>query len=104
MDVFMDLEKKGLCWVGILFVIVCVILVFMVVLENGILCYLEIGEVVGFLFFKGIVVFIFIIFVIFGFVYGKVIKLMKNDKDVIDVMFKSMGVMGFYIMLVFFVV
>lgn len=91
-------------WVGVVFVVVCVVLVLIVVFENGILCYLEIGVVVGLLFFKGIVVFIFISFVVLGFVYGCIVGMMKNDKDIIDVMFKSMGLMGLYIMLVFFVV
>lgn len=100
----MVLEKKGLVWVGVLFFVVCGILVLIVVLESGILCYLEIGVVLGLLFLKGIVVFIFVIFVVLGFVYGKIIGIMKNDKDVINVMVKSMGVMGLYIILVFFVV
>src|SRR5690606_19362664 len=51
---------------------------------------------------KGIVVFIFITFAIPGYVYGKVVGTMKNDRDVIDAMSKSMGTMGLYIVLVFF--
>jgi aminobenzoyl-glutamate transport protein len=62
----------------------------------------ETGEVAGSPFLKGIVAFIFITFAIPGFVYGKVTKSMKNDKDVIDAMSKSMGAMGLYITLVFF--
>ena len=37
-----------------------------------------------------------------GFVYGRVVGTMKNDKDVIDAMSKSMSSMGMYIVLVFF--
>ena len=37
-----------------------------------------------------------------GFVYGRVVGTMKNDKDVINAMSKSMSSMGLYIVLVFF--
>ncbi len=47
-------------------------------------------------------VIIFITFAIPGFVYGRVVGTMKNDRDVIDAMSKSMGSMGMYIVLVFF--
>ena len=46
--------------------------------------------------------FIFITFAIPGFVYGRVAGTMKNDKDIINAMSKSMGSMGLYITLVFF--
>ncbi|MGT0150131.1 AbgT family transporter [Vibrio metschnikovii] len=41
-------------------------------------------------------------FAVPGFVYGKVVGTMKNDRDVIDAMAKSMSPMGMYIVLVFF--
>ena len=53
-------------------------------------------------FLKGVVVYIFFFFAIPGFVYGRVINTMKNDRDVIDAMSHSMGTMGMYIVLVFF--
>lgn len=37
-----------------------------------------------------------------GFVYGRVVGSIKNDKDVINAMSKSMSSMGLYIVLVFF--
>ena len=46
--------------------------------------------------------FIFITFAVPGFVYGRVVGTMRNDKDVINAMSKSMGAMGLYITLVFF--
>ena len=74
----------------------------MVVPEGAILRHPETGLVAGSPFLKGIVAFIFITFAIPGFVYGRVAGTMKNDRDVIDAMAKSMGSMGLYITLVFF--
>ena len=47
-------------------------------------------------------VIIFITFGIVGFVYGRVAGTMKNDRDVIDAMAKSISSLGLYITLVFF--
>lgn len=51
---------------------------------------------------RSVVTFIFILFVIPGFVYGKVVGTMKNDKDIIHAMDGAMRSMGLYIVLVFF--
>jgi aminobenzoyl-glutamate transport protein len=51
---------------------------------------------------RSVVTFIFIIFVIPGFVYGKVVGSMKNDRDIIHSMDLAMRSMGLYIVLVFF--
>ena len=81
---------------------VCGILALTVVPESGILRHPETGAVPGSPFLKGIVAFIFVTFAVPGFVYGKITGTMKNDKDVINAMAKSMGAMGLYITLVFF--
>jgi len=96
------LEKKGLVWAGVSFLVVCGILALTVVPESGILRHPETGAVPGSPFLKGIVAFIFVTFAVPGFVYGKITGTMKNDKDVINAMAKSMGAMGLYITLVFF--
>ncbi len=95
-------ERKALKMAGLTFVIVCGVLALTIVPENGILRNPETGAVAGSPFLKGIVAFIFITFAIPGFVYGRVAGTMKNDKDVINAMSKSMGSMGLYITLVFF--
>jgi aminobenzoyl-glutamate transport protein len=95
-------EIKALRWAGVSFVLLCGILALTIVPEWGILRHPETGLVSGSPFLKGIVAFIFVTFAIPGFVYGKVAGTMKNDKDVIDAMSKSMGTMGMYIVLVFF--
>ena len=96
------LEKKGLVWAGVSFLVVCGILALTVVPESGILRHPNTGAVPGSPFLKGIVAFIFVTFAVPGFVYGKITGTMKNDKDVINAMAKSMGAMGLYITLVFF--
>ena len=96
------LEKKALKMAGLAFVLVCGVLALTIVPENGILRNPQTGGVPGSPFLKGIVAFIFITFAIPGFVYGRVAGTMKNDRDIIDAMGKSMGAMGLYITLVFF--
>ncbi|GGF86607.1 aminobenzoyl-glutamate transporter [Alteromonas lipolytica] len=96
------LEMKALKWAGISFVVVCAILALTIVPENGILRHPETGAVAGSPFLKGIVAFIFITFAVPGFVYGRISGSMKNDRDIINAMAKSMSSLGLYITLVFF--
>jgi len=51
---------------------------------------------------RSVVTIIFIFFVMPGFVYGRIVGTMKNDRDVIDAMAGAMRSMGLYIVLVFF--
>lgn len=51
---------------------------------------------------RSVVPIIVVFFVIPGFVYGRVVGTMRNDKDVIDAMAGAMRSMGLYIVLVFF--
>lgn len=51
---------------------------------------------------RSVVTLILIFFVIPGFVYGRVVGTMRNDRDVIDAMAGAMRSMGLYIVLVFF--
>jgi len=51
---------------------------------------------------RSVVTLILIFFVVPGFVYGRVVGTMKNDRDVIDAMAIAMRSMGLYIVLVFF--
>ena len=96
-------EKKALKAAGVAFAVIGALLATTIVPENGILRHPETGAVAGSPFLKGIVAFIFITFAIPGFVYGKVAGTMNNDRDVINAMAKSMGSMGLYITLVFFI-
>ena len=51
---------------------------------------------------RSVVPIILIFFVVPGFVYGRVVGTMRNDRDVIDAMADGMRSMGLYIVLVFF--
>lgn len=96
------LEIKAMKWAGVSFVLLLGLLAFSVFPENGVLRNQETGMIKNSPFLKGIVVYILITFAIPGFVYGKIAGTMKNDRDVIDAMAKSMSSMGLYIVLVFF--
>lgn len=51
---------------------------------------------------KSVVALIFLGFAVTGFAYGRVVGTMRNDKDLIEAMGKSMSTMGLYLVLVFF--
>lgn len=53
-------------------------------------------------FLRSVVMLIFVFFVVPGFVYGRVVGSMRNDRDVISAMAGAMSSMGLYIVLVFF--
>ncbi len=95
-------EKRGLKVAGLSFLALVALLALTIVPENGILRHPETGAVAGSPFLKGIVVIIFFTFAVPGFAYGRVVGTMRNDRDIIDAMAKSMSSLGLYIVLVFF--
>jgi aminobenzoyl-glutamate transport protein len=102
MDPLTDKEIHALKWTGVSVVIMLGVLSLTIVPENGILRNPETGDWKNSPFLRGVVTFIFICFLIPGFVYGKVVGTMKNDRDVIEGMSKSMSTLGLYIVIVFF--
>jgi aminobenzoyl-glutamate transport protein len=96
------LEKRGLWGALLAFLVLAALLAWTVVPADGILRDPNTGLVANSPFLKGIVVFIFITFAIPGYVYGRITKVMRSDRDVIDAMSDSMSTMGMYIVLVFF--
>lgn len=96
-------ERAGLRNAGIALVLVLLVLTLTIIPQlGGVLLHPQTGELSGSPFLKGIVAFIFVTFAIPGFVYGKTVGVMKNDKDVINAMSKGMSTLGMYIVLVFF--
>ncbi|MDG5767438.1 AbgT family transporter [Balneolales bacterium ANBcel1] len=95
-------EKKGLLWTALTFLGLLAILAMGVLPENGVLRNPETGEILNSPFLNGIVAIIFIVFVIPGFVFGRVTGSMRSDRDVIEGMAKSMSTLGLYIVIVFF--
>ncbi len=96
------IEKKGLKWAGISLLIIIVLLAFTIIPENGLFRNSKTGEILHSPFFDGIITGILVFFLVPGFVYGIIVKSIKNDKDMMKHIIKSMGTMATYIVLVFF--
>lgn len=96
------LESKGLRWAGLSLLVTIVLLVLTIVPENGIFRNPKTGEVLHSPFFDGIITGILIFFLIPGLVYGLILRTIKNDRDMMKHIIKSMGTMATYIVLVFF--
>ena len=94
-------QKKGLKFAAVSLVIFLV-LIGLTLLPNGILRNPETNEILNSPFMDSIVVIIALLFMVPGIAYGIGAKTIKNDKDVINLMSKSMSTMGGYIVLVFF--
>lgn len=95
-------QKRGLLFAGIAFLITLIGIILLIAPSNGILRHPETNEILKSPFMDSIVVIIAILFLIPGVAYGIGEKTIKNDKQVIDLMGKSMSTMGGYIVLVFF--
>lgn len=102
MEQLTPIEKKGLRWAGVAFAFTIGLLALSIVPTNGVLRNPETGGVLDSPFFSGIIIGILIFFFIPGLVYGIIVKTIKNDKDVVRHITKSMSGMAGYIVLVFF--
>lgn len=95
-------ERRGLwrtLWATLLF---AGVLALLVVPEGGILRNQETGAIAGSPFLRGIVAIIFVYFLVVGFVYGRTVGTIQNDRDVVNAMAHAMSTLGLYIALVFF--
>lgn len=101
-DQMNETEKKGLKWAGLSLLLIVVALAFTIIPDNGIFRNAETKEVLHSPFFDGIITGILVFFLVPGLVYGLVVKTIKNDKDFMRHIIKSMGTMATYIVLVFF--
>jgi len=95
-------EVKGLKITALVVLVLMALLSLTIIPENGVLRNPETGEWLNSPFFRGIVAFIFVFFLIPGFVYGRITGVMKTDRDVIDGMANAMSTLGLYIVIVFF--
>lgn len=95
-------EKKGLRWAGLSALVLLVLLALTIIPQNGLLRNPETGEILHSPFFDGIITGILLFFFIPGLVYGIVVKSIRNDKDLMKHIIKSMGTLATYIVLVFF--
>lgn len=95
-------ERKGLKWAGISALILILLLIMTILPENGLFRNPDTKEILHSPFFDGIITGILLFFFVPGTVYGIVVKSIKNDKDLMKHIIKSMGTMATYIVLVFF--
>lgn len=94
------IEKKGLIWSVISFVVAIIIILLFVLPPNAPLRG-ENGAIIQSPFMDALVPIIALLFFVPGLVYGKVTKEIRNDKDVADKLAKTMGTMGMFIVLAF---
>jgi aminobenzoyl-glutamate transport protein len=98
-------ERWGLIWAGVALLILLGIVLLLALPAGAPLRNPETGLLVGpggSPLLSSVVAFIFVFFLVPGFVYGRVAGTLKNDRDVIDAMATAMSSMGLYIVLVFF--
>ncbi len=102
LDEISAVERKGLRWAGLTLLALVVALAWTVVPEGGVFRDPKTGDVLRSPFFEGIITGILLFFFLPGLVYGAVVGSIKNDKDLMKHIIKSMSTMGTYIVLVFF--
>lgn len=93
-------EKKGLIWSGISLVVALGLTALLILPENAPMRG-EGGEIIQSPFMSSLVPIIAILFFIPGLVYGKVTKVIRDDKDVASQMTDTMASMGMFIVLAF---
>jgi aminobenzoyl-glutamate transport protein len=95
-------EYRGLKWAGISVLAFVALMSYTVIPDNGLLRDPETGSILHSPFFDGIIIGILLFFFIPALVYGSIVGTIRNDKDLMQHIIKSMSGMGGYIVLVFF--
>lgn len=95
-------EKRGLKYALASFLLLSLIILWGTVPADGFLRNAETGDLLHSPFLSGIVAFIFLGAAVFGIAYGIGAGTIKNDKEIMKGMGKSMETLGVYIVLVFF--
>ncbi|MGY3715819.1 AbgT family transporter [Sutcliffiella cohnii] len=102
MEKVTDTERRGLKWAGIATIVFAIVIVAMLIPENGVLRNAETGSILANSpFMNGIVPLLTMLFFIPGLFYGIGAKTINNSKDFGEMLGKSMSTMGPYIVLVF---
>lgn len=95
-------EKRGMRWAGIATLLYVIAIAIMVVPKTGLL---RNPETQGFLqspFMSGIIFFMMLLFLIPGIFYGIGAGVIKNDKDVVQLMVKAIEGLSSFMVLIFF--
>ncbi len=93
-------EKRGLVRAGLAAIGVFALIAFLAVPETGVLRDPITGSARPF--FRSIVAWIFIFFLVTGFAYGRTVGTVRNDRDIIDGMASAIATLSLYVTLVFF--
>lgn len=96
------LEKKGLRWAGMGLLLIVILLILTIMPSSGIFRNPETGSTLHSPFFHGIISGIMIFFFVPGLIYGIIVGTIKNDKQAVKHIIKSMSGLATYIVLVFF--
>jgi aminobenzoyl-glutamate transport protein len=102
LEALTDAERRGLRRAGAAALATAALIAWTVVPADGILRNPATGSVLHSPFRNGVVCFIFVMFLVPGFVYGRAVGTLRNDRDVIKAMEGGMRALGLYIVLVFF--
>ncbi len=96
-----SIEKRGLLYAGLTFLIVLTITLIGIIPEKGFLRGDE-GGILNSPLIKGVVAMLFIVAGLMGLAYGFTTQTFRNDSDVMNGMAKSMKTLATYLVLVFF--
>ncbi len=104
LDALRPEEKRGLRAAGVTALLLSIGIALLVVPEGAPLRDPAVTSGVASItpFLRSIVALVFVFFLVPGFVYGRYVGTMRNDRDAIDAMAKAMSTLGLYIVLVFF--
>lgn len=95
-------EKRGMRWAGIAALIYLLAMAAMVVPSNGLLRNPETHAFLTSPFMSGIIFFMMLLFLIPGLAYGIGAGVIKNDKDVVALMNKTIAGLASFMVLIFF--
>ncbi len=95
------LEKKGLIIATLVGVIYLILISLTIIPENGILRHPNPERFMRSPFFKSLIPILFFLFIIIGYVYGKVVGTIKNSNDIAHFMIAGVRNLAPYIVLVF---
>ena len=95
-------EKRGMRWAGISALVYIIIMLILVVPENGLLRNPETGGFLSSPFMSGIIFFMMLLFLIPGIFYGIGAGVIKSDKDVVELMNKGISGLSSFMVLIFF--
>lgn len=95
------IEKKGLLWAGISVAVMAIIVLSLSIPENGLFRHPETGSLTVSPLMDSLVPLMMILFLVPAIIYGKVVNVIKDSKDLADHLARAMSGMGMYIVIAF---